>query len=116
MDSRIQTITIFMKENLTRRITEKDLADRLTLAAQYFCRLFKSETGETPIHYLNQLRMKKARELLESDEHANLSIKQIAARVGCSDMSHFVRDFENQFGLSPKRYRAAGRFGRNAKS
>ena len=39
--------------------------------------------------------------------HSRLSIKEIAAGVGCSDLSHFVRAFEKRFGLSPKRYRAA---------
>lgn len=105
MDSRILQITAFMKENLTLKMTEKQLADRLALTAQHFCRLFKSEIGETPIHYLNKLRMEKARELLQSQELLHLSIKQVAARVGRPDVSHFVRDFERHFGLSPKRYR-----------
>ena len=49
--------------------------------------------------------MEKARELLESDEHSQLGIKEIATHVGFGDLSHFVRDFETRFGLSPKRYR-----------
>jgi AraC-like DNA-binding protein len=47
--------------------------------------------------------------LLEDDNSSTLSIKEIAAKVGCRDLSHFVRDFQQRFGLSPKRYRAQKR-------
>lgn len=107
MDSRIRHAITFMKENLDARSTEKEFAYQAGLTSQHFCVLFKAETGETPGRYLNRLRMDKARELLEDDDHSQLSIKEIAAGVGCSDLSHFVRDFEKRFGLSPKRYRAA---------
>jgi transcriptional regulator GlxA family with amidase domain len=100
-----------MKENLSRKLTEKELAHQAGLTAQHFCVLFKGETGETPARHLNRLRMEKARELLEDDQ-SRLSIKEIATVVGWSDLSHFVRDFEKRFGLSPKRYRAS-RGGKN---
>ena len=106
MDSRIQHAISFMKQNLSCKLAEKELAHQAGLTAQHFCVLFKTETGETPARYLNRLRMDKARELLEDYDHSRLSIKEIAAGVGCSDLSHFVRDFEKRFGLSPKRYRA----------
>jgi transcriptional regulator GlxA family with amidase domain len=107
MDSRIQQAISFMKETLSSKLTESELARQAGLTAQHFCVLFKAETGETPARYLNGLRMDRARELLEDDAHSRLSIKEIAACVGCHDLSHFVRDFEKRFGLSPKRYRAA---------
>ena len=107
MDSRIRQAITHMRENLNVSITEKEFARQAGLTPQHFCVLFKTETGETPASYLNRLRMDKASELLVSDDHSRLSIKEIAASVGCRDMSHFVRDFEKRFGLSPKRYRTA---------
>ena len=71
--------------------------------------MFKNEVGATPVRYLTGLRMEKARELLEDDRSSALSIKEIAAKVGCPDLSHFVRDFQKRFGLSPKRYRTRKR-------
>ena len=109
MDSRIRQAIAFMIENLSRKLTEKDLAHHAGLTAQHFCVLFKAETAETPARYLNRLRMDKARELLEREDHSQLSIKEIATTVGCNDLSHFVRDFEKRFGLSPRRYRAKTR-------
>lgn len=87
-----------MKQNLGCKLTEKELAHQAGLTAQHFCVLFKAETGETPARFLHRLRMDKARELLEDDDHSRLSIKEIAAGVGCSDLSHFVRAFEKGSG------------------
>jgi transcriptional regulator GlxA family with amidase domain len=81
MDSRIQHSIKFMEQNLSSRLTEKELAHQSGLTAQHFCVLFKAETGETPARYLNRLRMDKARELLEDDDHSRLSIKEIAAAL-----------------------------------
>ena len=106
MDPRILHAITFMKDSLSTKLTEKELAQQAGLTAQHFCVLFKAETRETPARYLNRLRMEKARELLD-DHESVLSIKEIAASVGWSDLSHFVRDFEKRFGLSPKRYRAS---------
>ena len=106
MDPRILHAITFMKQNLSRRLSEKELAHHAGLTAQHFCVLFKAETGETPARYLNRVRMEIARGLLE-DGDSRLSIKEVAAGVGWSDLSHFVRDFEKRFGLSPKRYRAS---------
>ena len=105
MDSRIRRAIAFMEENLGRRLTEKELAHKAGVTAQHFCVLFRAETGETPICCLRRLRLEKARKLLHTDENSNLSIKEVAARVGY-DVSHFVRDFEERFGQSPRRYKA----------
>jgi len=106
MDTRVQRAIIVMEENLHRKVTEKEFERLAGLTAQHFSVLFKADTGEPPMRYLNGLRMARARELLESAVQSHLSIKEIAARVGCRDVSYFVRDFEKRFGLSPKRYRA----------
>ena len=106
MDSRIRQSISFMEENLNSKLTERDLARKAGVTPEHFCGLFKTETDQTPMRYLNDLRMNKARELLESDDDAHLSVKEIADRVGCQDLSHFVRDFETKFKFSPSRYRA----------
>ena len=47
--------------------------------------------------------MEQARELLET---SYLSVKEVMARVGVADESHFVRDFKKAYGRTPARYRA----------
>lgn len=106
IDPRILRLVNFMNANLGHKLTERELAHEIRVTPQHLCSLFKNEIGETPARYLNHLRMEKARELLEDDDASSLSIKEIASEVGCADLSHFVRDFQQRFGLSPKRYRA----------
>jgi AraC family transcriptional regulator, arabinose operon regulatory protein len=111
MDPRIEQTIDFMRQDLSRKLTESELADKIGVSPQHLCALFKSEIGETPVRYLNKLRMNKARELLEDETGSALSIKEIAARVGCRDLSHFVRDFQQRFGLSPRRFRERNQSG-----
>lgn len=54
--------------------------------------------------YLNELRLEKARELLE-DERCFLQIKEIGHQVGLVNDSHFTRDFKKKYGLTPTEYR-----------
>jgi transcriptional regulator GlxA family with amidase domain len=66
--------------------------------------LFKREMGIPPSRYIRRLRMRQAAALLTT---TFLSVKEIMARVGLGDESHFVRDFEAIYGLPPTRYRKA---------
>ena len=54
------------------------------------------------MHYLKQLRLLKAAQLLTSTP---LSVKEICAAVGYQDFSHFVRDFRQAHGYRPSEYR-----------
>lgn len=57
----------------------------------------------SPGQYLKALRLEKARGLLEA---TSLSVKEVRARVGMQDQSHFVRDFNRVYGVTPSQYRA----------
>jgi len=56
----------------------------------------------TPAQYLKSVRIHQAKELLET---TLLSVKEIRARLGINDESHFVRDFKKTYGLPPLQYR-----------
>lgn len=101
-DSRVARTQSIIRSQMHRKLTLPELAGETGLSASRFCHLFKIHTGKAPAHYLKQLRMDRARELLET---TFLSVKEICARVGLNDVSHFVRDFEKTYGLSPARYR-----------
>jgi len=64
--------------------------------------MFRDEIGLTPQQYLNILRLKKAKELLET---SFLSIKEIRLIVGAKEKSRFARDFNKVYGLTPHQYR-----------
>lgn len=101
-DFRIAEAIRSIKSNFDRELDFNALADTLNLSASRLRHLFKAETGISFRKYLRRERMRQAKRLLET---SFLSVKETAKRVGIGDASHFVRDFEKEFGLSPAGYR-----------
>lgn len=104
MDRRVQIAITLMKEDLRREVSLNDLACSVGLSRSRFQHLFKSETRTTPARYLRQLRIARAKGLLET---SLLSVKQIQASVGIKDKRHFTQDFKKAYGLTPTKYRLA---------
>jgi AraC-like DNA-binding protein len=95
---------IFMSEHLHEPVKVSALARLANLSSTYYSGLFKEQTGCAPRDYLHLLRIHRACQLLRETE---LSIKQIAARVGYQDPFHFSRQFKTFHGVSPTEFRAA---------
>ena len=91
-----------MRERSAHALTLSYVSKEMNLTREYFCRLFKAETGVTPAKYMKNLKLEKGKELLET---TLLSVKQITHEIGLNDESHFVKDFKNAYGLTPSRYR-----------
>jgi len=101
-DSRVRTVVALIENECARPFTLTHFAQAVNLTPEHLCRIFTREMGMAPLKYLKLFRLQSARELLEN---SHLTVKQVMFAVGFSDESHFVRDFENRFGLSPVRYR-----------
>jgi AraC-like DNA-binding protein len=80
----------------------RDLAVEFHLSPAYLQKLFKHETGLRMGEWLNEQRLQRAAQLLES---SYLSIKEITHTVGYEHPSSFTRAFERRFTQSPARYR-----------
>ena len=93
----------FMKKNYASPITVEDMARKFNFNASYLTRIFKKQTGESPVKYLLRLRIDEAKKLLL--EHPDLSVKQISTLVGYEDQHYFSRFFKELTGLSPSDYR-----------
>jgi len=102
MDPRVKEAIELVETNLKAGLRADHVARQLGLSVSRLQHLFKNETGTTLIRYLHEVRIERARKLLEE---THLSVKQIVSEVGASDTSHFIRDFRKARGLSPKRYR-----------
>ena len=92
----------YIHRNIHRKLTLQELAAHFDISASYASRLFKQETGKTIIYYINETKMKEALPLLDRSE---LSIHEIAARVGVEDPFYFNRLFRRFYGMSPRDYR-----------
>jgi len=102
MAERVKRIIELMQDDPSRNFTLGEMAESVNLSPRYFCYLFKTITGTPPAKYLKSLRMQQAATLLTT---TFLSVKEIVRRVGCSDDSHFVRDFKRIYGMTPSAYR-----------
>lgn len=100
----IQQITKYMEEHYHEKISLDQIAANMYLSSFYISKLFKSETGDTPINYLISLRMQKAKELLDLDPER--SIQSVAAAVGYEDAYHFSKLFKKYYGISPLYYKS----------
>ena len=72
----VQQIMKYMENHYKEKISLDQIAENMYLSPFYISKLFKSETGDTPINYLISLRMEKAKELL--DQNSTLSIQEAA--------------------------------------
>jgi AraC-like DNA-binding protein len=104
IDRRIRRSVELMHTQLDQDLSLRDLAGASYLSPFHFARLFKKLTGATPHNYLARIRSERAQLLLaESD----LSINEIARRVGYLSASHFTRSFRAATGTTPREFRKA---------
>jgi AraC-like DNA-binding protein len=101
---RVQRATRYIDEHLGQPIAADDLAAAARLSPSQTARLFRQQTGHTPMQFLRRARIDRARRLLAD---VDLSIKEIAAQCGFDDPYHFSRVFREVDGLPPTLYRQA---------
>ncbi len=84
------------------KLSLKELARVFRLSPYYLSHLFKSSEGISIGKFIKDLRITRAKELLES---GNTSVTDIALEVGYSDPAYFSKIFKKEIGLSPSQYR-----------
>lgn len=92
----------YIEKNLHRKICLEEVANKVYLSQYYFSKLFKKELGMNFVTYLKYQRVIKAKEFLR---HSNLSIDDIARRVGFSQTSYFCKSFRDITSKSPSSFR-----------
>ncbi|MCG8616065.1 MAG: helix-turn-helix domain-containing protein [Desulfobacterales bacterium] len=92
----------WMARNLTARVDVAALSGISGLTERTFARRFRRATGDTPMEYLQQLRIGRARTLLETTGDP---VDTITWAVGYEDVSSFRRLFKRMTGMSPTAYR-----------
>ena len=92
----------YISQNYHMALTTADLAQQFHLNEYYFCNLFKSQTGQSPISYINRYRIDKAMVLLKN---SNLNITEIAASVGFENPNYFSRTFRQYTGTTPRAFK-----------
>lgn len=94
--------TEFIETKYHEGISPKNVADFVGLDEKYLYSIFKTYLQISVQEYLNNLRIKKAKILLEKSE---LNISEISYSIGIEDPLNFSRFFKNIVGVSPRKYR-----------
>lgn len=103
-ESRIKKIEVFLTCNYQRKVNLDDLAKHVGMNRSSMCTYFKQKTGKTIFHYLIDLRISIAQQLLSLPD---LSISQCCYKCGFNDIPHFNRTFKRWVGMTPNEYRNA---------
>ena len=98
---KIQNVLDYIAQNYTQNMKNDDLARLTPYSTVYFRKLFTLVTGMSPITYLHNLRITKAKEMLCSDYS---SISEIAYSLGYADIYDFSRTFKKYAGVSPTHF------------
>jgi len=99
--SKISPALDYIAKNYNTDIRNDDLAQLTGLSTVYFRKLFTDVVGTSPITYIHELRIKKAKEMLNSDYG---SISDIAQSLGYLNIYDFSRAFKKYVGISPSKY------------
>ena len=102
MDKRIQRLLAHIEEQPHRPLSLASMARVTGLSASRLRHKFKAEVGVTPTVYLQNLRLRKAKELLTTN---NLTVKEARAAVGIASDSYFTHQFKRTFGHPPSHFR-----------
>ncbi|SDJ73254.1 Transcriptional regulator GlxA family, contains an amidase domain and an AraC-type DNA-binding HTH domain [Pedobacter sp. ok626] len=93
----------YIEENLTEKISFEELASKLAISRRNFDRRFIKAVGNTPVEYLQRVKVEVAKSTLEKGKK---SIYEVMNDVGYSDDKAFREVFKKITGLSPLDYRA----------
>ncbi|MEV5965917.1 AraC family transcriptional regulator [Kribbella sp. NPDC051952] len=104
MHPAVRTVQRLLDREFHQRWSLRDLADRVGLAPSYLAELFADQLGQPPHRYLNERRIDRARQLLDTSD---VTITALALSLGFSSSQHFARVFRQLAGTTPTGYRSA---------
>ena len=95
---RRQTVDTYLNQNLNNsELTIEELGHEIGLSRAHLFRKIKKLTGLSPSQYIRNFRLRKAKEILETQE--------VAFLVGFNDQNYFSKCFKEAYGLAPTEVR-----------
>lgn len=94
----VERAKFLMQENVDGAMSVEAIGERLGIGMERFYEAFKAYTGMTPYQYFIQLKINKAKDLLDAEE---VSVKEVAFTLGFDDPYYFSRLFKKKTGVAP---------------
>lgn len=98
----IRRAFFYLHQNFCRPLTLREVAAAVGVTPAHLCRVFKQEVGRSPMAYLNDLRIERAKTLLRSGAHP---VSALASQLGFAYPHHFSRVFRARTGSPPTLFR-----------
>ena len=102
-----QTIE-YLQGHLSEPMTVADLAAHANLSPSAFAHIFREVTGRPPYQFLKEARLDHARTLLDG----RATVTHVSNEVGYASVSHFIKEFRQRFGVTPRVYGDLGALSR----
>ena len=101
-DSQVMKTQEFIELHFAEKISVEQLAEQTATSTRNFIRRFKKATNNTPIEYIQRVRMEAAKKKLES---STMNIHQVMYSIGYNDDKTFRSLFKRYVGMTPLEYR-----------
>ena len=101
-DKTLATAIEFITENWDGSISVADIAKKCCVSESTVYHLFQRELGQTPVHFINSIKINVA---IEHLENGNLSVSAISSLVGFNSENHFRKVFVSLTGMTPLKYK-----------
>lgn len=99
--AKISRVVAYIHKHYNEPMSVDRIAEKAGMSSSSFHRIFKEITGETPLQYIKEIRLHKARELIIK---MCMSPGEASRRVGYESSSQFSREFRRMFGRSPREF------------
>ncbi|MCI5569233.1 MAG: helix-turn-helix domain-containing protein [Candidatus Alectryocaccobium sp.] len=94
-----------IEQSYADKFSLQNIADELYVNRSYISRVFTEVNGYTLVRYHNYIRCIRSLEMLDDPR---MKIEDVSEKVGYSSLSHFIKEFKRQFGVTPSEYRKRG--------
>ena len=101
-NSLTELIKEYMQENIYSDITLKDVCQNFMVGKSQLSKVFKENTGKSPMEYYHQLKIIESKKLIREEKY---SISEISDKLGYSSIHIFSRAFKKAVGFSPTAYK-----------
>ena len=102
-------IVRYVRENMDKRMTLTDICSRFSYSQSFICKIFKQQTSETVIEYVNRMKIGEACRLLTK---TTMKVNEIGAALGFRETKYFDALFKKIMGITPTLYREDGQHGK----
>jgi transcriptional regulator GlxA family with amidase domain len=101
-DDGIAKVQDYIEKNYDELLTINGLAEKFNMSSRTFIRKFTAITGNTPLEYIQRVRVEAAKRFLEKGK---LTVEQVCMEVGYGDFGFFRNIFKRLTGLTPQEYK-----------